>query len=194
MINAPKVKVLGISGSLRKDSFNTAALREAIHLAPDGMEIDLADISQIPIYNEDLYAKGFPPEVELLREQIRAADALLIATPEYNYSVPGVLKNTIDWASRPPDQPFAGKPVAVMGASAGRFGTARAQYHLRQSMVFLDMRPLNQPELMIATAQQVFDEQGNLIDEKTRGYLRSLLEGLLQWILSHQCVARGSGD
>ncbi|MNJ18745.1 NADPH azoreductase [compost metagenome] len=186
MANAPKIKVLGISGSLREGSFNTAALREAMRLAPDGLEIELADISQIPIYNEDLYATGFPVAVERLREQVRAADALLIATPEYNYSVPGVLKNAIDWASRPPAQPFAGKPVAVMGASAGRFGTARAQYHLRQSMVFLDMRPLNRPELMIATAQQVFGEQGNLIDEKTRGYLRALLEGLLEWTLSHQ--------
>ncbi|MBD2839906.1 NAD(P)H-dependent oxidoreductase [Pseudomonas sp. JM0905a] len=186
MADAPQIKVLGISGSLRCGSFNTAALREAMRLAPAGMLIELADISEIPLYNEDIYAQGFPPSVERLREQIRAADALLIATPEYNYSVSGVLKNTIDWVSRPPEQPFAGKPVALMGASAGRFGTARAQYHLRQSMVFLDMRPLNRPELMIATAQKLFDEQGNLTDQTTREYLRSLLVALHEWTLSHR--------
>jgi chromate reductase len=186
MTDAPLIKVLGISGSLRRGSFNTAALHEATRLAPAGMVIELADISEIPLYNEDVYAHGFPPAVERLREQIRAADALLIATPEYNYSVPGVLKNVIDWVSRPPEQPFAGKPVALMGASAGRFGTARAQYHLRQSMVFLDMRPLNRPELMIATAQKLFDEQGNLTDEATREYLRGLLVALHDWTLGHR--------
>ncbi len=186
MADAPQIKVLGISGSLRRGSFNTAALREATRLAPAGMVIELADISEIPLYNEDIYAQGFPPSVDRLREQIRAADALLIATPEYNYSVSGVLKNTIDWVSRPPEQPFAGKPVALMGASAGRFGTARAQYHLRQSMVFLDMRPLNRPELMIASAQKLFDEQGNLTDEATREYLRGLLVALQDWTLSHR--------
>ena len=186
MANAPRIDVLGISGSLRRGSFNTSVLREAARLAPADMAIELADISEIPLYNEDTYAQGFPPAVERLREQIRAADALLIATPEYNYSVPGVLKNVIDWVSRPPEQPFAGKPVALMGASAGRFGTARAQYHLRQSMVFLDMRPLNRPELMIATAHKLFDEQGNLTDEATREYLRGLLVALHEWTLSHQ--------
>ncbi|SDN88097.1 NADPH-dependent FMN reductase [Pseudomonas jinjuensis] len=186
MNESPRINVLGISGSLRRGSFNTAALREASNLAPAGMRIELADITEIPLYDEDVYAKGFPPAVEHLREQIRAADALLIATPEYNYSVPGVLKNAIDWVSRPPDQPFAGKPVALMGASAGRFGTARAQYHLRQSMVFLDMRPLNRPELMISTAQKVFDDRGRLTDETTREYLRGLLMALQDWTLSHR--------
>ncbi len=186
MANVPQIKVLGISGSLRRGSFNTAALREAMRLAPAGMLIELADIGEIPLYDEDVYAQGFPPAVEHLREQIRAADALLIATPEYNYSVPGVLKNTIDWVSRPPEQPFAGKPVALLGASAGRFGTARAQYHLRQSMVFLDMRPLNRPELMIGTAQKLFDEQGNLTDEATREHLRGLLVALQAWTLEHR--------
>ena len=185
MTYALQIKVLGISGSLRRASYNTAALREAIRLAPPGMTIELADISAIPLYNEELSAQGFPAAVEQLREQVRAADALLIATPEYNYSVPGVLKNAIDWVSRPPEQPFAGKPVALMGASAGRFGTARAQYHLRQSMVFLDMRPLNRPELMIAAAQTLFDEQGALTDDKTREYLRKLLVALQDWTLSH---------
>src|SRR5690606_14643975 len=141
------IHVLGISGSLRQHSYNTAALRAAMALAPAGMRIEAADIATIPLYNEDVRDQGWPAPVERLREQVRAADALLFVTPEYNYSVPGVLKNAIDWVSRPPEQPFAGKPAAVMGASPGRLGTARAQYHLRQSMVFLDVRLLNRPEV-----------------------------------------------
>lgn len=183
MSDAKQITVLGISGSLRKGSYNSAALREALRLAPEGMRIEIADIAQIPLYNEDVYAQGFPPAVERLREQIRAADALLIVTPEYNYSMPGVLKNAIDWVSRPPDQPFAGKPAAVMGVSAGRFGTARAQYHLRQSMVFLDLHLLNKPEVMIGNAGQLFDDAGALTDEATRGYIRRLLEALRDWTL-----------
>lgn len=183
MSDAKQITVLGISGSLRKGSYNSAALREALRLAPEGMRIEIADIEQIPLYNEDVYAQGFPPAVERLREQIRAADALLIVTPEYNYSMPGVLKNAIDWVSRPPDQPFAGKPAAVMGVSAGRFGTARAQYHLRQSMVFLDLHLLNKPEVMIGNAGQLFDDAGALTDEATRGYIRRLLEALRDWTL-----------
>lgn len=183
MANAPQIKVLGVSGSLRYGSYNTAALREAMRLAPAGMHIEMADLAEIPLYNEDVYARGFPPAVERLREQIRAADALLLVTPEYNYSMPGVLKNAIDWVSRPPEQPFAGKPAAIMGASPGRFGTARAQYHLRQSMVFLDLRPLNRPEVMIAGAQKLFDTNGNLTDEPTREHIRGLLEALYDWTL-----------
>ena len=184
MTNSNEIKVLGISGSLRKGSYNTAALREAVHLAPEGMHITMADIAEIPLYNEDVYVKGFPQPVEHLREQIRAADALLFVTPEYNYSMSGVLKNVIDWVSRPPQQPFAGKPAAVMGASAGRFGTARAQYHLRQSVVFLDVRFLNRPEVMIGNAQNVFDQNGRLIDESTREHIRGLLKALYSWALT----------
>src|ERR1700686_3470048 len=137
------MNILGISGSLRKGSFNTAALRSARDLAPEGVAIETADLTEIPLYNEDVRAQGYPPAVERFREQIRAADALLFATPEYNLSLSGVLKNAIDWASRPPDQPFGGKPAAIMGAGAGMAGTARAQYDLRRSCVFLDMHPLN---------------------------------------------------
>src|SRR5207302_5131536 len=132
MSDAGTISVLGICGSLREGSFNMAALRTAIELKPAGMNVTVADISQIPLYNEDVRAQGFPPPVETLRRQIAAADALLFVTPEYNYSMPGVLKNAIDWASRPPDQPFAGKPVAIMGAAAGMAGSARAQYDLRR--------------------------------------------------------------
>jgi chromate reductase len=127
--------------------------------------------------------RGFPPPVEDLRARIKAADALLIVTPEYNYSIPGVLKNAIDWASRPPEQPFNGKPIALMGASVGALGTARAQYHLRQSFVFMNGLVLNQPEVMIGAAGTRFDEQGKLVDEKSRELITALLIGLRDWTL-----------
>jgi len=126
MAQSGVVKTLGISGSLRKGSYNTAALRAALELLPDGMTLDIADISELPLYNDDVRQAGFPPAVKRLREQIAAADALLFATPEYNYSISGVLKNAIDWASRPPDAPVLGKPCGIMGASGGLWGTARA--------------------------------------------------------------------
>ena len=178
---AAAVKVLGICGSLRKGSYNAAALRAAQELAPDGLTIETFDIAPIPIYNEDVRAEGLPPAVEQFRECIRAADALLFVTPEYNYSVPGVLKNAIDWASRPPEQPFAGKPVAIMGATPSVLGTARAQYHLRQILVFLDMHPINKPEVMIAAASGKFDAAGRLTDETTRDFVRQLLTALRDW-------------
>ena len=155
------ITILAICGSLRQGSYNKAALRAAIEEKPPGMTIETADIGSIPLYNEDVRALGFPPPVERLRRQIAAADALLFVTPEYNYSMPGVLKNAIDWASRPPDQPFAGKPVAIMGAAAGMAGSARAQYDLRRSCVFLDMHPLNKPEVQIGQAQTKFDASGD---------------------------------
>jgi chromate reductase, NAD(P)H dehydrogenase (quinone) len=174
--------VLGISGSLRAGSFNTATLRAAQALAPDGMTIEMADISAFPVYNEDVYQKGFPPPVETLREQIRRADAVLLVTPEYNYSVAAPMKNAIDWVSRPPlPQPFDSKPVAIMGASGGRLGTARAQYHLRQVMVFLNAHVLNKPEVMIGPAGSAFDKEGNLTDEATRNIIRQQLEALAAW-------------
>jgi chromate reductase len=181
MADTPVVRVLGICGSLRKSSYNRAALRAASELLPDGMSLILAEIADIPLYNEDVRQAGFPPPVQRLREAIAAADALLFATPEYNYSVSGVLKNAIDWASRPPDQPFNGKPVAVMGASAGLWGTSRAQYHLRQSCVFLNMLPINKPEVLIAQAQNKFDAEGRLTDQTTRDLIAQLLVALRDW-------------
>jgi len=177
------IKVLGISGSLRKASYNTAALRAAEELVPSGMTLETFEIAPIPLYNEDVRTQGFPPPVEDFRARIKAADAVLIVTPEYNYSVPGVLKNAIDWASRPPEQPFNGKPIALMGASIGAFGTARAQYHLRQSFVFMNGLVLNQPEVMIGSAGTRFDAQGKLIDEKSRELITALLTGLRDWAL-----------
>jgi chromate reductase len=175
------VSVLGICGSLRRASYNMAALKTAIALKPAGMNVSVADIAQIPPYNEDVRAEGFPPSVETLRRQIAAADALLFACPEYNYSMPGVLKNAIDWASRPPDQPFAGKPCAIIGAAAGMAGSARAQYDLRRSCVFLDMHPLNKPEVLIGQAQTKFDPEGNLLDEVARNLIRDLMAALAGW-------------
>jgi len=172
------MKILGISGSLRKASYNTSLLKAAVSLAPDGVDIVIADISEIPLYNEDIRANGFPIVVQKFRDEIAAADGLLFVTPEYNYSMPGVLKNAIDWASRPPDQPFSGKPAGVMGASMGQMGTSRAQYHLRQSGVYLNLRFLNQPEIMVASAHEKFDENGKLTDEKTQGYVRKFLAAL----------------
>ena len=177
------LKVLGISGSLRKGSFNTMALRAAQGLAPAGMTIETAEIGNLPLYNDDIRAAGYPPVVQAFRDKIAAADALLFVTPEYNYSISGVLKNAIDWGSRPPSQPFDGKPVAIMGASGGVLGTARAQYHLRQMCVFLNMFPVNKPEVMIGQAQTRFDAAGNLTDETTRGLVKQLLESLRDWTL-----------
>jgi chromate reductase, NAD(P)H dehydrogenase (quinone) len=181
MNDAKTLKVLGISGSLRKSSYNTAALRVAQTLAPEGVRIEIFDLAPLPLYNEDVKAQGFPPVVQELRDKIKAADALLFATPEYNYSMSGVLKNAIDWASRPPDQPFNEKPVAIMGASPSALGTGRAQYHLRQSCVFLNMHVLNKPEVMIAAAQTRFNDKGELTDEATRGLIRDLVVNLAAW-------------
>lgn len=181
MTTQAKINVLGISGSLRKDSYNTAALRAAQSLAPKNMAITIFDIAPIPLYNEDIREKGFPPSVEDFRKRISEADALLFVTPEYNYSVPGVLKNAIDWASRPPEQPFDGKPIAIMGASPSMLGTARAQYHLRQCFIYLNGHILNRPEVMIGSAQTKFDKDGNLTDEKTGEFITLLLEELALW-------------
>jgi chromate reductase len=175
------MKVLGVSGSLRKASFNTAALRAAQGLAPQGMTIDIAEIGDMPLYNEDVKAAGFPAPAERFRSQIMAADALLFVSPEYNFSVPGGLKNAIDWASRPPNQPFAEKPAAIMGASGGPLGTARGQYHLRQVLYGLNVFLVNKPEVFIGNAASKFDEAGNLIDETTKDFIRKLLESLAAW-------------
>src|SRR5215469_9897871 len=179
---AEAIKIFAICGSLRKGSYNRLALKVAAENLPPGMTLDQYDrLAEIPPYNEDVRQQGFPPVIEDLRRRIKAADGLLFVTPVYNYSVPGVLKNAIDWASRPPDQPFAGKPVAMMGAAAGTAGTARAQYDLRRCCVFLDMHPLNKPEIFIGQAQTKFDASGRLTDDVARGLIRDLLVALEQW-------------
>jgi chromate reductase len=174
-----KVHILGFAGSLRKQSYNKAILAAAFEMVPDDATIEIFDLEGIPPFNQDLESQ--PPEkVKEFKTKIRAADAILIATPEYNYSIPGVLKNAIDWASRPyGDNAFDGKPVAIMGASIGMLGTARAQYDLRRCFVFLNMFPLNQPEVMVPFAQDKIDGNGRLTDEKTRKKIRELLENLV---------------
>jgi chromate reductase len=175
------VRILGIAGSLRKASFNRAALRAAQQLVPGDATLEPFELDGIPPFNED-HERSLPAPVAALKAKIREADAILIVTPEYNYSIPGVLKNAIDWASRPyGDNAWDGKPVAVMGASVGALGTARAQYHLRQTFVFLNMYPLNKPEVMISTAAQRFDGDGNLTDETSRKLVGQLLAGLVTW-------------
>jgi chromate reductase len=178
---ARNIRVFAYCGSLRKGSFNRMALRAAEELAPEGMSFEICDIGDIPPYNDDVRQKGFPAPVETMRDRIRAADAILFVTPEYNYSISGVLKNAIDWASRPPDQPFAGKPAAIMGATPSAFGTARAQYHLRQICVYLDMYPVNRPEVLIAAADKKFDAEGRLTDEATRKIITQQMKALADW-------------
>ncbi|HEX4157077.1 MAG TPA: NAD(P)H-dependent oxidoreductase [Rhizomicrobium sp.] len=178
---ADHIRVFAFCGSLRKGSFNRMALRAAEEHAPEGMSFDTSDIGEFPLYNEDVRQLGFPAAVENVREKIRAADAVLFVTPEYNYSLPGVLKNAIDWASRPPDQPFAAKPAAIMGASPSMLGSARAQYHLRQVCVYLNMFPVNQPEVLIAAADRKFDADGRLTDEPTRKLVAQLMKALADW-------------
>jgi chromate reductase len=157
------------------------ALDIAARLVPQNAEMEIFDLEGIPAFNQDL-EQNPPPKVKEFKAKIRAADAILIVTPEYNYSIPGVLKNAIDAASRPyGDNPFEGKPVAVMGASIGMAGTARAQYHMRQTFVFLNMFPINHPEVMISYAQEKFDDDGNLKDEETKGLIKDLLRGLVEW-------------
>ena len=174
------MRVCGIAGSLRRESYNRSLLRAAVTLAPDGMEIVVFDrLGEIPPYNADVEAAGDPEPVAALKAAIRAADALLVVTPEYNYGVPGVLKNAIDWASRPPTgSVLVGKAVALMGASPGRTGTARAQLALRQSFVFTQSLALPGPEVLVAEAAQRFTPDGTLKDEDTRRHVRGLLERL----------------
>jgi len=175
------LRILGIAGSLRRESYNRATLRAAIELAPEGASIETFELDGIPGFNQD-EEQNPPAKIVDLKRRIREVDAILFVTPEYNYSIPGVLKNAIDWASRPyGDNAWDRKPAAIMGASIGAIGTARAQYHLRQMMVFLNMFPVNQPEVMIANASERFDSAGNLTDDVTRDFIRQLLQGLVDW-------------
>lgn len=185
------IRVLGLSGSMRQNSYNTALLRAAQELSPRNMTVELYDLSAIPMYNEDLRVSGYPPIVSQLREDIRTADAILIASPEYNRSVPALLKNAIDWASRRPDQPFKHKPIAIMGVSNGALGAAFANYHLRQIFVYLDAQLINGPEVMIGNANQKFDETGRLVDESTRAFVASHLEKLAALAASTRDVMIG---
>ncbi|MBX6393380.1 MAG: NAD(P)H-dependent oxidoreductase [Burkholderiales bacterium] len=180
---SPTLKILGIVGSLRRDSFNLKLMRAAERKMPAGTELRILTLEGIPPFNQDEEQQP-PPAVTQLKRAIRDADALLIATPEYNYSIPGVLKNAIDWATRPyGDNPFRDKPGALMGATIGGMGTSRAQYHLRQVLCALNVHLLNQPELMISHADHAFDDEGSLRDEERAAQLDKLLQALVAWTL-----------
>lgn len=182
------IRVLATSGSQRRQSYNAALLRAARDLALPAMTIEIYDLASIPIYDDDIRVAGYPSTVAHLRERIRAADALLIASPEYNRSVPALLKNAIDWASRRPDQPFKDKPIAIMGVSNGALGAAFANYHLRQIFVYLDARVLNGPEVMIGNAKAKFDMAGRLADEPTRTFVADHLRKLARLVTGEKGV------
>jgi chromate reductase len=178
------MRVLGIAGSLRAGSFNRSLLRAAQELAPAGMEITAVDLAPIPLFNEDVEAKGDPEPVAALKTAIRQADALLFVTPEYNFGVPGVMKNAVDWASRPSrGSVLQGKPAGIMGATPGTGGTGRAQMQLRQSFVFTQTLAMLSPEVLVARAPEKFDASGRLTDEKTRQVVGKFLQALAEWTL-----------
>ena len=176
------MKILGICGSLRKDSLNRSLLRAAQGLTPDGTTIDIIDLGDIPLFNEDVEAQGDPDPVQALKERIRATDAVLIATPEYNWGLPGALKNAFDWASRPAGRSvLKQKPVAMMGASTGPWGTTRAQLQLRQSLTYVDALTLQSPWVYVAMGKEKFDGSGALTDERSRQQVKELVAALVAW-------------
>ena len=174
-------KILGICGSLRKASLNMAALRACSELLPEGMTLQVARIDDLPMYNQDVFDAGMPEPVRRFRGEVAAADGLLIASPEYNFSVPAPLKNAIDWGSRAPSQVFHDKPVAIFSAAPGPLGGARVQYDLRRILGQLWAHVLPRPEVFIGMAAGKFDAQGKLTDETTRKFLSELLLGLKGW-------------
>ena len=178
------IRVAGICGSLRVGSMNMGLLRAAPELAPAGMEIQIyTRLGDIPPYNDDVFVKGDPEPVADMKKFIGAADALLIVSPEYNYGVPGVLKNAIDWASRPAGKCVLNrKPAALMGCSPGLGGTIRCQHALRQSFVFTETHVMSQPEIKIPSAAPLFDASGHLTDENTRQHVKRFLEAFVVWV------------
>jgi chromate reductase len=176
------LKVLGISGSLRKASYNSAALRACADLMPEGMKLTIATIGDLPMYNQDVFDAGIPAPVRRFEAELREADGVLIASPEYNFSVPPVLKNAIDWVSKLPKQPWQDKPAAIFSASQGPMGGARVQYDLRRILGQLWGHVLPRPEVFIGSAPSKFDAHGKLTDETTRKFLSDLLVGFKTWI------------
>lgn len=180
---AGHVEILGIPGSLRAESFNHTLLEAARDLADDGISIEIFDIGQIPHYDADVEAWGDPGEVKALKRKITEADGLLIATPEYQHGVPGVLKNALDWASRLPDNPpLHNKPTAIMGATVGNYGTARAQEQLRSTLMYNDCPMVTSPEVLVSDVQDKVDDAGRLVDEQTLGFIGELLDSLRELI------------
>jgi len=184
MAHEKPIQLVVMVGSLRRGSFNAAIARALPVLAPDGVTITpLSSIGDFPLYNFDLQQEGFPPAVTAMGEAIRKADGLIIVTPEYNYSIPGVLKNAIDWLSRLPNQPFAGKPVAIESAAPGGYGGVRAQLHLRHSLVFLEAHTFNRPEVIVPQVNTKIDPAtGELTDPATRGFIADQLKAFAAYV------------
>ena len=183
MATTEAISVIAFAGSLRRDSFNKALLRAAREEAPEHLAIEIFDLAEVPLYNADLERAGDPDAVERLKSAIRAADGLLIATPEYNHGVAAVTKNAVDWASRPPRaSALNGKPVAILGASPGMTGTARGQSQLRQAFGFTNSYCMPQPEVLVYRAHEKFDDEGRLTDEATRKHLAKFLAAFGEWI------------
>ena len=179
------IQLVGMSGSLRRGSYNTMLLKAALQLLPTDVSIEIISIEDIPLYNADLdlpSSKQRPRPVEHFRKMLTDADGILISSPEYNYSIPGGLKNAIDWASRGEDSPLLRKPVAVIGATTGLWGTTRMQLAFHNVFLFLDMKPVYKPEVLIAQAEKKFDKTGNLIDEISKKLLKQKLEALKEMI------------
>ena len=177
-----RIEVAAVVGSLRRHSFNRSLLQSAMLVQPEQMHIYEVPIDDLPFFNEDLERQGDPPPVRKLKEQFGRADAILVITPEYSYSIPGVLKNALDWASRPANRSvLRGKPAAIMGASAGRSGTMRAQLHLRQIFVQIGAVPMPGPELYVTFAQDKFNALGELSDQTSLDLMKQLLTGLVDW-------------
>ncbi len=182
------LNILSFAGSLRKNSYNKYLINNIKDLKPDNLNIEIFDLKDIPLYNEDVEKAGFPESVLELRNKISAADGILIATPEYNYSYSGITKNTIDWISRPPNQPLNGKPLAIVGASMGPSGTMRAQLHLRQSLIYLNPIIMNKPEIYVSFAHEKFDSEGKLKDEITKKIIKDFLDSFSVWIRKINCI------
>ena len=188
-------RIVAFAGSLRQGSYNRALIRAAQELAPEGMDVEVIEIGELPFYNADIEAKGDPPAVTAYKQSLSSADGILIATPEYNDGIPGVLTTAIDWGSRLPGRaPLSGKPVALMGASPSRVGTARAQLHLRQLLSHVHARSLPPPELLIASAHERFDKRLQLTDQSTRDVLTTLLERFSRWIARERAAAEGERE
>ncbi len=183
MNDTPQLRIAGLAGSLRRGSYNRAALKAAIELAPAGMTIEIIELGALPLYNDDIRVEGYPPAVHAYREKIRGADGVLFATPEFNYSVSAPLKNAIDWGSRVPDPPYVGKATAIISASVSPIGGARAQYHLRHMCVSLNCFCMNQPQVYIGEAAKKFDAGLKLIDQNVRDELAKFLVAFRDYVI-----------
>ena len=178
------MRIVAMSGSLRRASFNHAILFALAEVAPSGLAVEIQPIGEIPLFNQDVEAQGTPEPVQRLRDAIAAADGVLVATPEYNAGMPGVLKNTIDWLSRPPGKSvLSGKPTALVGVTPGQLGTARAQGQLRAAFEFVAAPVMPAPQVFVGQARDKFDADGRLTDEKTRAYLKTFMAAFARWVV-----------